>query len=459
MKLQANKLFKSKYRMTYLKGEYENIIRYNSAAGIDKMTKAHFDKNLDEHLNVINRKVLSGNYKFTYYKEKLFIKNRNSKPRMISIPTLRDRVVLKILHGILQDVFDIKTPLVQSVIHSIKTSIVNYDSFIKIDVTNFFGSLDHEILFKKLHKSIRKKEIKNIIHEAITNPTVGDNHSRAEKSIRNKKGVPQGIPIANVLAEIYLKDFDEKYKKRRNIRFFRYVDDILILCNKTEIEEIKREIISEIEDVYKLKVNSDKSISGELEYGFSFLGYSLSKESTNKVLCTVKKSSKIKFEKSIVDIFSKYSKLVLKMSPKEFVFYLNLKITGSIVKKELNNFETNKKYGWLFFYSQIEDMKLLYHLDNLVKKFIEKYGLEKNLKDLEIKSFVKSFYEITQRRSSSKYIFKPDELSLEEKKFLLIETFNIPIRKLNTEEDIERFFGYKVRKQIKKLEEDIQNIS
>ncbi|MGE7091741.1 reverse transcriptase domain-containing protein [Lysinibacillus sp. NPDC048646] len=459
MRVQANLLFQNRFNISYLSNEYENIITDTSASGIDKMNKQNFDKIKNKQLEIITKKVLSGNYRFTYYKEKLLVKKRDSFPRMISIPTLRDRIVLKILHNILQDTFEIKVPLVQTVISSVKDSMAGFDSYIKVDITNFYGSINHEILYKKIKSKVRKKEIHTLIKAAITNSTVGENHSKSNSVKLNDKGVPQGIPIANILAEIYLKDFDKKYANNSNIAYFRYVDDILILCPSSENKQIKDSIKLDIERNYDLEVNTEKTKCGLLKDSYSFLGYLLTKDDTsNLISCTVKSDSMQKFEKSIVSIFSRYINSNGKMSPKEFAFYLNLKITGSIVKNE-GSLGKNKKYGWLFFYSQIDNMKLLYHLDFFVEKFIAKYQMEKALKDIEIKSFVKAYYEITQRRSKSKYIFKPDELSISEKIHLLNDTFSIPLNKLYSDEVIEKYFNKKVRRKIKELEEDIQSIS
>lgn len=49
-----------------------------------------------------------------------------------------------------------------------------------------------------------------------------------------------------------------------------------------------------------------------------------------------------------------------KISQQLFEWRLNVKIAGCIHEK--------KKYGWMFYYSQITDLKVLYHLDWFVDK-------------------------------------------------------------------------------------------
>ncbi|KMK99414.1 reverse transcriptase domain-containing protein [Rossellomorea marisflavi] len=460
MAMQAYKHFKVLYEKENLKDLYEKTIHYNTASGIDRMVKRVFDQKVDLHLSVINRKVFDGTYKYTAYREKLFIKSKSSLPRVISIPTIRDKIVLKGLHKIIQESFSIEQPLVQTVIGEMKNELKNFDSFIKIDIKNFYDNINHHVLNKKLFKKIRKPIVKDLILSAIRTPTVSKNHSKEDSLYSNCVGVPQGLSISNVLAEVYFQDMDRKYKAKKMLRYYRYVDDILILCNEKDISKIKSDIFNEIEEEQKLKLNKAKCSEGRLDHvGYDFLGYRIEKlKSTREIGLTIKKSTKLKFEKSIVDMFSRYSHSNT-ISPREFIFYLNNKITGSISNKVNGSSEKEKKYGWVFFYSQIDDINIFYHFDWFVKKMIDDFNLGKNFKGLEMKNFVKAYYEIIYSRSKTKYIHRPDKLSLDEKKFLLMDTFNVRDKYLDTEEQIERIYYAKVYKPIKLLEQDVQDIS
>ncbi|XJZ28614.1 reverse transcriptase domain-containing protein [Bacillota bacterium Lsc_1132] len=460
MSLPAYLYFKHMYKIENLKDLYDKTIHHNTASGIDRMVKKVFDKNIDTHLSTINRKVFNGTYKYTAYKEKLFLKTKNSFPRVISIPTIRDKIVHKGLHKIIQESFSIDQPLVQSVIGDMKSELNNFDSFIKIDIKNFYDNINHNILDKKLSKKIRTPLVKDLILNAIRTPTVSKNHLKEDSLYSNILGVPQGLSISNILAEVYFLDMDKKYKSRRKFRYYRYVDDILILCQEKDIAKIKSDIFKDIEEEHKLKVNKDKCSQGRIDkIGYDFLGYRIEKlKSTGDIGLTIKKSTKLKFEKSIVDMFTRYrhSKTI---SPSEFIFYLNNKITGSISNKVNGISEKEKKYGWVFFYSQIDDKNVFLHFDWFVKKLIDDFKLNGNFKGLIVKSFLKTYYEIIYNRSKTKYIHRPDDLTIEDKKFLLIDTFNVKERFLKTEEQIERFYYAKVYKPIKLLEQDVQDIS
>jgi RNA-directed DNA polymerase len=65
-------------------------------AGINRITPEQFSRDLKGHLNIIYSKCIKGAYTFSPYLEKLMLKGKNKFPRVISIPVVRDRIVLYI---------------------------------------------------------------------------------------------------------------------------------------------------------------------------------------------------------------------------------------------------------------------------------------------------------------------------------------------------------------------------
>ncbi|MBB1150467.1 hypothetical protein H4K35_10120 [Myroides sp. NP-2] len=67
-------------------------------------------------------------------------------------------------------------------------------------------------------------------------------------------GIPQGLPISTVLANLYLLDFDrkliDKLVKGKGAYYRRYSDDILIVCSIADINEIKEFVIEEIKNSF-----------------------------------------------------------------------------------------------------------------------------------------------------------------------------------------------------------------
>lgn len=127
-------------------------------------------------------------------------------------------------------------------------------------------------------------------------------------------GIPQGLPISAVLANLYLLDFDKKIVdcivKKHNGFYRRYSDDIIVVCDAVNIEEIKKYVENLILDsnleISKSKtekfifrqnafnkngdqrltsikiIGSEEKIDSPLIYlGFEFRGYNVCIKSTN----------------------------------------------------------------------------------------------------------------------------------------------------------------------------------
>ena len=353
------------------------------AVGIDGTSKEKFDEILDSELSLIQRKIENNTYDFSFYKQKLIVKSMN-KTREISIPTLRDKLVIKYLDFYIRDKFEEVTKNIlnaQQIIKKVKDSKNKYDSFIKVDIQNFFSSINHEILVNKLKSNIDDERILNLITKVITQSTVDVNTPFKQRiKYNNKEGLPQGLSISGLLSEIYLFDLVQKYSKKDNLEFFRYVDDVLIFCKKSDIEEITKSLKSDFEDlkltIHDFAINSNKSSFGNINEPFEFLGYKFEDK-----LISVRETSIQKMYANIIKLFTLYKNKKY-FSKEEFITRLNLKITGCVID--------GKKYGWISFFSLINDYTLLFMLD----KFVEKSCKNFNINYEEIKKFSRAIYEI-----------------------------------------------------------------
>lgn len=353
------------------------------AVGIDGTSKEKFDEILDSELSLIQRKIENNTYDFSFYKQKLIVKSTN-KTREISIPTLRDKLVIKYLDFYIRDKFEEVTKNIlnaQQIIKKVKDSKNKYDSFIKVDIQNFFSSINHEILVNKLKSNIDDETILNLITKVITQSTVDVNTPFKQRiKYNNKEGLPQGLSISGLLSEIYLFDLVQKYSIKDNLEFFRYVDDVLIFCKKSDIEEITKSLKSDFEDlkltIHDFAINSNKSSFGNINEPFEFLGYKFEDK-----LISVRETSIQKMYANISKIFTLYKNKKY-FSKEEFITRLNLKITGCVID--------GKKYGWISFFSLINDYTLLFMLD----KFVEKSCKNFNINYEEIKKFSRAIYEI-----------------------------------------------------------------
>ena len=351
----------------YIKKVFIEKIRTGSGPGADRITAVKFESDIDAQSEIISRKCIAGTYEFTPYIEQLMSKGKNKFPRVISIPTIRDKIVLKILTTYLHQTFQecLAKDLPNTLIRKIKKQIKGggAEGYIKLDVANFYGSINHDILFEKVFSRNNPKPFVSLLRRAVRNPTLSANYSSEDrKGKRNEVGVPQGLSISNILAEIYMQSFDLQIGPACDF-YNRFVDDILLLCPMDKAEVIWKGIRVGLSDL-KLEHSRDKSTTEghaqSLNEAITFLGYCF-----DPARITVRGSSYRRFLDSIL---SRITKFKYEYSEKKdvpplhrkaaFIHSVNERITGALDGK--------RRYGWIFFFSEIDDMGLLFQIDRIV---------------------------------------------------------------------------------------------
>ncbi|EIO4609051.1 RNA-dependent DNA polymerase, partial [Vibrio parahaemolyticus] len=184
---------------------YLSNFALSKVTGVDSILPKHFSKRQSQEIDTIVVKVFFEEYKFTRYKEKLISKGANKYPRQIAIPTLRDRIVLKAVNNYLQKNFssNLKIQVPQQATRDVKLAIESglYDTVIKVDIKNFYPTIVHHHLEKSLKELGVEKEAMTLILGALSTGFYKDQS--------NVVGVPQGLSISNILAEIYMMKIDE----------------------------------------------------------------------------------------------------------------------------------------------------------------------------------------------------------------------------------------------------------
>jgi RNA-directed DNA polymerase len=442
--MSAVKQFEKHFSIDNLKRIFTEYIVYSGATGIDNLDQYAFRKQLDEQIEILSRKMLSGTYKFTKYKLKLVSKGRGKVPREISIPTVRDRIAMRAICDFLLECYDgvVEFNLPQEIIKSVKDDVLlgNYTGCIKLDVTDFYPSIMHGEMRSRLGRKIRSPEIKDVIFSAIKSPTVSISRDTDEPSVR---GIPQGLAISNILASIYLLNIDKRLDINPDVKYYRYVDDVLIFCDFKDAITIANDVRKQFSKiglkVYDPVKRPDKSTVERLGTNFDYLGYQFSGSSIS-----ARRGSVEKLKSSLVSIFTSY-KHSKKKSERFLLWRLNLRITGCVFD--------NKSKGWLFFFSEINDESLLHTLDHYVKKLIERFGVS-----IEPKRFVRAFKELSYRKYETKYIPNYDNYDVDEMKAVLTDFFGMTVEKM-LEEEVEFEFNKKIGKQVKDLLVDVQSFS
>lgn len=429
---------------------YRTNIMYTHSIGIDRIGNKKFETNLWNNISLIIKKVLNNTYQFSPYRIVIIPKGTNKLPRKICIPTVRDRLTLVALKEYISkkymenDKTILENKSVQVIVAEMKDCISSneYKYYVKMDVKGFYDNIDHDILIDKLKTRIKDEKIINLIYKAINTDQVVEEENRFKLDV----GVPQGLSISNILANIYLNDFDLENNSKQDYKYFRYVDDIFLLCkSKEQAESILKKLTRKLRMQYFLEINEEKTKTGLIKDGVTYLGYRFEDDTIR-----VRKESIKKLEKSIEKVFVQYVNTVdEKKNLKFLIWNLNLKITGGV--------KDNKRYGWLFFFSQIEDEKILFHLDNLIEKYVKRFKVQNELEG-KLKKFIRTYKEINNNFSKTNYIPKFDTFLLEDKKDFLKTICKIDIENKSNER-IERIFNNTIFSNLKSLEKDLQMIS
>ena len=433
-------LYEQMFSVENLREEYENKISDSKVVGRDGVTQENFKNKLTDEITLVIKKVGDCTYKFTTYKQKLISKGPNRFPRVISISTIRDRLVLRVLNGILVKTFSeaiIKKPHV--IIKNISKCLANESEeqvFVRIDIKDFFPSINREILFKQIEDKISENSLKSLIQNAIKNKTEGLDES--------SKGIPQGLSISNMLSSINLMKMDQKLNAK--YQYFRYVDDILVICKKSYSQEVFDEIKKELCALglicHELDTNGKSSIT-EVSEGVDYLGFSITKNDIS-----VRQSSYMRMFEKLLSVLTSYKHTnSSKRNEKKLIWQLNIKITGCLYK--------NKRFGWMFFFSQINNERQLGRLD----AFLDRELCTRSLDYLQpkIKKFIRSYHEIRNNLRQTSYIKNFDKYNVKDMIQELVqagENGEEYYRDLDNEK-IEKEFHKLIKRQTKRLEKDL----
>lgn len=261
----------------------------------------------------------------------------------------------------------------------------------------------------------------------------------------SRKGVPQGLSISNILSSIYLHKIDQKFHKK--YRYCRYVDDILVICKSDEAQSIFDEIEAEIMALeltcHQLGLNAKSQIVLVSE-GIEYLGFHLT-----STQISVRDSSFTKMIETLLSVFTEYKYVHDAQKNAEMLIWrLNLKITGCIYN--------DTRYGWVFFFSQIDNLRQLARLDEFVTAQLNKRGL--GYLRPKVKKYLRSYHEIRLNLRETSYIPKFDQFEIHAIIKELSRAEGKPVEFYSskfTEPEIRAYFTRLINRQTRLLEKDL----
>ncbi len=424
-----------------------------SSKGLDRLSGQEFkNRNYEEILRIASSKCIDGTYRFSPYLEVLKMKKRNKFPRVISLPSIRDRVVLYQLNKYLAKVCsgnDVVGGFARQHISKIVDDLGGEDCLDRIyiyrtDIKSFYDSVCWYELIKILPKYISCERAVRLVIHAIMTPTIPVGTRRSEyKSYRPRKGIPQGLSISNILASIYMKGVDGEMEKL-GVRYYRYVDDVFVYGEKQGVERARQKFEKMLSDI-GLNIYSDGSEKSSFQRAvdaFEYLGYKFSLPA----LVSVRESSKERFLRSVVAMFSDYARN--KERRLRECSYLNEERIRSIFLLELNDRITgaisgNRLYGWISYYYKINDMSLLCDIDRVVGRLFKRLPDFHGKPPKGLKKVRRAYFEVKYSAQGG-YIRNYDKVNSREErlKFLVERGLIGPLEELTDEQIDSRFESY-----------------
>ena len=282
-----------------------------------------------------------------------------------------------------------------------------------------------------MRAKIRHQSAQKLLHDALTTST-GTSVADDEKRV---KGVAQGLSISNILASVYLMNIDRMYDGHPQLSYHRYVDDILCVAPSEMAGNFFDEIKSSLQKKKRLeihKIGSGKSAILQSTERLDYLGYSFFGKKVS-----VREKSIQKLLNSLMQIIHTTKESALKRS----LWRLNLRISGC-------QYQQNR-LGWMFYFSQINDLSLLVRIDaQLRKAFIRKFGIEKAK---ECKRLIKTYHEIKYNLKETNYVPNFDITTHADKRAIL-EVVE-PMHNYG-DDQVEEAFDRLIAKEIRDMERD-----
>lgn len=134
-------------------------------------------------------------------------------------------------------------------------------SFVNLkDLKTKNGHFDEKELAK--HKKNGKHTFFDNIKELLESDIIIHKNQKRNKITKKLIGIPQGLPISALIANIYMLSFDEavvnQLTEKHNVFYRRYSDDIVVLCKKEQIDFVEDFIIAEVKKI-GLEISREKT--------------------------------------------------------------------------------------------------------------------------------------------------------------------------------------------------------
>lgn len=272
-------------KMETLYEAYRMAESNNGAPGVDGVTfELIQERGVESFLRQIQNELVTETYRPMRVRRKEIPKD-GGKVRVLSIPSIRDRVVQGALKLILEPIFEADFQpgsygyrpkrTAHDAVHRVAQAVLQEKTkIIDLDLRTYFDSVRHDLLLEKVARRVQDAAVMRLLKMILT--------------ATGKKGVPQGGVISPLLSNLYLNEVDRMLEKAArttrsgkytSIQYARFADDLVVLIDSHPRHDWLMKAVTQRlrEELAKLRVeiNEEKSRMVNLARGesFSFLGF------------------------------------------------------------------------------------------------------------------------------------------------------------------------------------------
>src|SRR5215469_4387338 len=270
-----------------LQEAYRMAKENDGAPGIDGVTfEAIEESGVESFLEQIRNELVANTYQPMPVRQKEIPKAGDpTKMRLLSIPSIRDRVVQGALKLILEPIFEADFQpgsygyrprrTAREAIHRVAQGIVETKTkIIDLDLRAFFDNVQHSLLLDKVAQRVQDDRVMHLLKMIL--------------KATGKKGVPQGGVISPVLSNLYLNEVDRmleraievtRFKQYTAIQYARFADDLVILVDAhPRHERLVKAVAKRLREEFgklRVEINEEKTRVVDLRKGesFGFLGF------------------------------------------------------------------------------------------------------------------------------------------------------------------------------------------
>ena len=273
-------------KMETLQEAYRMAKENDGAPGIDGVTFETIEEGgMEGFLRQIRDELITNTYRPMPARKKEIPKDGGKKVRVLSIPSIRDRVVQGALKLILEPIFEAdfqsgsygyrpKRTAHQAVNRVAQAIVESKTRIIDLDLRAYFDNVQHYLLLEKVARRVQDDAVMHLLKMML--------------KATGEKGVPQGGVISPLLSNLYLTEVDRmlekaidttRYGKYTSIQYARFADDLVILIDAHPrhdwlIKAVNRRLREELAKL-RVEINEEKSRDVDLAKGdsFGFLGF------------------------------------------------------------------------------------------------------------------------------------------------------------------------------------------